>query len=496
VDETSIGYNGYSILRTGADEHGVTLPLYFKAFGEYKNPIFIYSLVPLIKIFDLSVWTIRLGAALFGLGAAIVVGLIVKESLGGKFAWSGGFILAGLTPWLFALSRVSFEVISLPFFIALAWWSWLKAIQSNSVVWFLLSWSAWGISIFTYPTARLITPVLVIVLLVCYFREIGPVRVRCLVGSVPFALCFLLLLFWSFRNPGSLTARFEEISIWKDHPDTVTWVARFFLNYLQYFSPHFLFLSGDANLRHHTGHGGQLFLFAFPALIAGVAYAWQCRDQASERFALLGFLLFPLAASLTDDRPHALRTVNALPFIVLLVACGFKQLWELLRQQRTVLAIFLTLAALETVIFYHDYFYNYADRARAWFNDGLPQALKIALAQESSGIYYSPGAFSDENFLANQPYIQFLFFGKLDPNTYQQRGMAGFNIYPYQNGVNLPKGSILLLKDGVGVFTASGKALILDSPELPPPTSELINQVRIPSHGVADPPAFRIYRVP
>ena len=84
VDESSIGYNAYSILITGADEHGAKLPLFFKAFGEYKNPLFIYTVVPLIRLFGLSLWTVRLVAALYGLGTAVILGLIVKESLGGR----------------------------------------------------------------------------------------------------------------------------------------------------------------------------------------------------------------------------------------------------------------------------------------------------------------------------------------------------------------------------------------------------------------------------
>src|SRR5947209_1614488 len=48
VDEASIGYNAYSILTTGKDEHGVFSPIFFQAFGEYKSPIQIYSTVPLI----------------------------------------------------------------------------------------------------------------------------------------------------------------------------------------------------------------------------------------------------------------------------------------------------------------------------------------------------------------------------------------------------------------------------------------------------------------
>src|SRR4030043_723244 len=66
LDEASIGYNAYSILKTGKDEYGVVWPLFFRAFGEYKNPLFIYALVPLIAINGLSIETIRLGAVVWG----------------------------------------------------------------------------------------------------------------------------------------------------------------------------------------------------------------------------------------------------------------------------------------------------------------------------------------------------------------------------------------------------------------------------------------------
>ena len=46
-DEASIGYNAYSILKTGKDEHGMLLPLYFKAFGEYK--ILFISIQPFLS---------------------------------------------------------------------------------------------------------------------------------------------------------------------------------------------------------------------------------------------------------------------------------------------------------------------------------------------------------------------------------------------------------------------------------------------------------------
>ncbi len=49
VDETSIGYNAWAISSHAVDEHGAHLPLYFTAFGEYKNPVYIYVLSALLR---------------------------------------------------------------------------------------------------------------------------------------------------------------------------------------------------------------------------------------------------------------------------------------------------------------------------------------------------------------------------------------------------------------------------------------------------------------
>ncbi|MBM4260165.1 MAG: hypothetical protein FJ145_01870 [Deltaproteobacteria bacterium] len=502
VDETSIGYNAYSILRTGADEHGVSFPLYFKAFGEYKNPVFIYTLVPLIGVFDLSVWTIRLGAALFGLGTALLLGLIVKEDSNSSLSWMVGFVIAGLTPWLFTLSRVSFEVISFPFFIALAWWCWLRGIKSAAIAWFFVCGLAWGVAIFTYSTARLMAPVIVLALLISYYREIKEQRFRPLIAAVPFGLCLLLLATWMIQHPGALTARFADISIARDSHDSLIWMGRFIGNYLTYLSPQFLFLNGDTNLRHHTGFGGELFLVAFPAVIAGLAHIWQNRSRANVRFVLAGFLLFPLAASLTADSAHSLRTANVIPFVVVMVAWGILYLRALIGAQRVLAALLVLVAALEAGGFFVDYFFSYPERARAWFNAGLPEAIKISLQRDpsQSELHYSMQAFRDENFESTvpdiQPYMQFLFFGKLDPKTYQQKGMAGFRIYPLKPDTNLPSKSVLLVKNGEEVFSASGKGLVLANSDMPPPAAQPVSQIVLDAPRLRNPPAYQIFQVP
>ena len=498
IDETSIGYNAYAILNTGADEHGIRLPIFFKAFGEYKSPVFIYTLVPLIKFFGLSVWTVRLGAALYGLGLSILLGLVVREATGMRYGRTVGFLLGALIPWSFFISRIGFEVVSFPFFLSLALWAWLRAIKARSANWFGLSWFSWGVSLFTYPTARLLVPLLILALLGCYARELRSCIARCLIGSTPFIVCLVLVGVAATSNQDIFTSRFQQISIWQDDANMVDVILQFASNYFSYLSPHFLFTSGDPNLRHHTGMGGELFLTTFPFLLFGLNYALRERSQSFVRFSLLGFFMFPLAASLTRDSDHALRAANAIPFVILLIVWGLIETSQLFRRRSTWVIIGLIMT-LEGVRYYYDYFRDYSDRAVEWFDAGLPQALKILFDQRNARpIFYSLFVSRNEDLDLNSPfvYVQFLFFGKLNPSLYSSSGLAGFDIHPYHNGLSLPSGSLLLLKDKEALRFRSGKILFTKNPDYPTVGSEFLTRIPVPIRGTQNPPAFWIYRVP
>src|ERR1051325_7632446 len=60
IDESSIAYNAHTIAQSGADENGVRWPLYFRAFGDYKNPVYIYLLAGLFRIAGPSILLARL----------------------------------------------------------------------------------------------------------------------------------------------------------------------------------------------------------------------------------------------------------------------------------------------------------------------------------------------------------------------------------------------------------------------------------------------------
>ena len=77
-DEPALGYNAYSILKTGRDEYGKLFPITFKSFGDYKPGLFVYYLIPSIAAFGLKKFDIRFPSALAGVGTIIAIFFLTK----------------------------------------------------------------------------------------------------------------------------------------------------------------------------------------------------------------------------------------------------------------------------------------------------------------------------------------------------------------------------------------------------------------------------------
>src|SRR5580704_1557461 len=66
VDEVSIGYNAYTILTTGKDEYGVLHPLWFRSYGDYKMPVYIYSVAGSMALFGETEFAVRFPSIIAG----------------------------------------------------------------------------------------------------------------------------------------------------------------------------------------------------------------------------------------------------------------------------------------------------------------------------------------------------------------------------------------------------------------------------------------------
>jgi 4-amino-4-deoxy-L-arabinose transferase-like glycosyltransferase len=407
IDESSVGYNAWAVAHTGYDEHGHHLPLYFEAFGEYKNPVYIYALAPFTLLLPLTPYVVRLPAALFGLVVCLMLTLFARIVTGSRPAALLTLLTAGITPWLVQESRIGFEVISMLALLAVMLWCFAHAVQHSSWRWYAGGGAALGLSTFAYSTGRASTVLLLLAILASFgVRTRGRAWLASLAGPLAGVLT---LVIYNGVHSGAITARYNAISINFDSPGIVVLVQRFISNYVDYWDVRFLFTHGDANLRHSTGWGGMLLVTTLPAILLGAVQCLRRWREPLPRFLLLGAVLGPVPAALTaEGTPHSLRAAGTLPFLLALAAYGWCTIAERLLDRRTLAAIAAAAVAAEAASFFYDLYVEYPGRALAWFDTG--QGPAIARAVELAG--------SNQVLLSSNldgPYIQALFYLRPDP---------------------------------------------------------------------------------
>src|SRR3990167_6730277 len=153
-DEASIGYDAYSILKTGKDQCGEIFPLAFKSFGEYKYPFHIYASAVSIYFFGLNEFAVRFPSALFGVINIFLLYLLTWKLFKNQFiALTAAFLLT-ISPWHIQFSRVIWETnFALCFFLA-GLNFFLASRQAKKAYFLIVTFILFGMATFTYNGAK------------------------------------------------------------------------------------------------------------------------------------------------------------------------------------------------------------------------------------------------------------------------------------------------------------------------------------------------------
>ncbi len=343
-DEISHGYNAYSVLRTGRDEWGVTLPTIFRAYGDYKLPVYIYLTAVSELIFGLSAFSVRLPSILAGIITVIFTYLLVKKLFNEKAALLSSFLVA-IEPWSFFLSRGAFEANLALSFIVSGIYLFILGLEKYRYL--PISALLFGLSVWTYNSARIFVPLFLIVLLTLYWKELGKIweksRRPIAFFSILTAL-FLIPMLLQLLSPVG-RARYGKVSIIDEgavvqinekrassiYPSMLsrliynkaTFFSKSFIrNYLFHFSFGFLFTKGGTHYQFSVPGQGLIYTVNILFFLLGLYYLLTNRTR--ESFLLLVWLLLaPIPSSLTREAPHVLRAITMVPVPMVVSALGF-----------------------------------------------------------------------------------------------------------------------------------------------------------------------------
>lgn len=438
-DEASIGYNAYSILKTGKDEWGKFLPIHFKSYGEYKLPIQIYFSIPAISIFGLNEFGVRITPVIYGTLTVLVMFFLGRAIFQSVLVGLISSLLLAISPWHIHLTRASFESSFATFWIVLGIWLLFRGFTDRK--WFIVSMFPFALSVFTYNSARIFTPLFLLVIFLIHQKILMRFKREVILSVVTFAI--LLLPLTPYLLSGERSARYKLVSITDDpgliprinknrgdskfpkpinrliHNKVIYVTYYFGRNYLAHFSPQFLFLQGAPHKQHHVQKIGQLYLFQMPFLLLGIAGLFYLRYKF-KWFLLPWVLLATIPVAVTNDSiPHALRTLIAAPFYQLVSGFGFVLAWRWVNKKtskffKLSMILSLTLIVIFSLKSYlQNYYQIYPNLYSRDWQYGYKQVLQFIDEHKDE---YNEIVFTRHY---GEPHMFTLFYLNYDPAKYQ-----------------------------------------------------------------------------
>lgn len=450
-DEVSIGYNAYSILKTGKDEWGETMPLHFRSYGEYKLPIQIYTSIPGIAIFGLNELGVRITPVAYGTLTVLFLYFLANSLFKNKSISLVSAFLLAISPWHIHLTRASFESSFAVMWIVLGIWLLVKGFEKPK--WWILAVIPFVISIYTYNAARVFVPLFLLAVFVIYRGNILKNLKTFIICGALFVISLIpLMMFWF---SGEATARLKLVSIMDDlgfvlrineargnlhlpqplprliHNKATHFGYVFGRNYIAHFSPGFLFVHGAGHKQHHVQGIGELYMFQAPFLLIGLSYLFKKKNKWRELIMSWLLLAFVPVSITVDSIPHALRTLIAVVPYQIITAYG---VYVLCRNRRLLSIATAILVILSVGVYLQKYYVEYPKLYSRDWQYGYKEAIGYVKDHYDE---YDLIVFSRHY---GEPHMFTLFFMNWDPAKFQNDpNLNRFETYDWVRVLNFDK---------------------------------------------------------
>jgi len=296
---------------------------------------------------------------------------------------------------------------------------------------------------YTYHSARVVTPLLILGLIIFNRKDIiKKTNLRWIVLTIIISVLLSFPLLNSLRS-SETSSRFSGVGIFADqgpywranelrgqhrnpfillpkllHNKISEYIILFFNNYLKHFDGNYLFISGDEIQRNKIPEMGQLYLIEIPFVILGFYFILNKRPK-NWKFIIWWFLIAPVASALTFQSPHAIRSLNMVIPFSLLIGFGLFQAFLFVykyAKHLVYLPIFLVFILYFYNIYYfqHQYYIHYPKTYPAAWEYGFKELVNfVSQNQDKYKKIYVTNKY-------DQPYIIFAFYLKYPPSEFQK----------------------------------------------------------------------------
>lgn len=430
-DELDAGYQAEIYNKNHSDYYGNQSPVHFQSFGDFRTPLYVYSVALAQKIIPDKEFSTRLPSVIFGVISIYLIYLLTNSLIPS--------LLFTISPWAIHYSRIAFEASGMIMVLLAGIYFWKKFTQNSRFSHLLISIFFFALSPYFYSTSKLFLIILAALLGIIWFPKLIKLKLKKIIIALLFGTLILSpLLIDTFKGKSGF--RFSYISIFSEpqlastvdylryadvytthqnqtgvspslsskifHNKYVLILDKFLENYFSAFSTEFLFTKGDQNQRHGFGNYGLLYFLDFFLIIFGIINVLKNRHQDKIGNLFLWILVFaPIPFALTRDSTgaHATRLILMLPSFIFLSYQGILYLKFL---HKLSLPLIASLYILSFATFWHYYNFDYPqDSAMAW-NWGMKEAVLMSNNYQDKPLVFSGSYISFVSFyLFYKPYL-------------------------------------------------------------------------------------------
>jgi hypothetical protein len=468
-DEVAILTDARVIAETGQDMHNLNgFSLIRPSYGDFKLNIYILITSFIVKFLGVSNFSLRFVSFLAGVGNLILIYFFVKKlfinNKNKKLIALFSMLALAISPWSILFSRTGFESHLACFFFNLSFY-FLVSFNKIKIKNIFLSVFFAILATYTYYSVRFIWPFVFFVYFIIrvFILQRKTIKTffvyffKYFFGPLLIYFCSLLIFskdnFYNDFQNIRLSTNSVLNSINRSEINTLrSWSGDNFFsklifnhktifltklaqNYAKNISFDFLFFHGDPNLRHSTGeHGLFLFSMIFPFLLGIIFLAKN--NFKNFIFLLLWWIFSLLPASVPNNVPHALRSLNAIFPLSIFIGYGFFIifLWQKKEAPRLVkifknlaLGAYLFLIIFTFSEFCFFYFGNYRKNSSESWQYGYKQLVE-KIKSEKNDVHKINIIDFDDRF-----YLWYLAFSDIGAEEIQNLKGSNFRFSNIEN---------------------------------------------------------------
>lgn len=333
-----------------------------------REGLFMNIIAFCIKIFGISIFSLKIPAIIFGTLTVFGTYLLAKELFGRRVGLISSFLVA-VSYWPINFNRISFRANMLPFVLVFSFYFLFRGLRTKKFLDFAIGGLFMGIGLHTYISFR-VTPLILIVALIILIIS----RVNFLKNHWKHVLVFALFTIISaspmlytffYAHPEYWTSRTSDISIMNPEINQGsvfnTFLKTFGLSLAKYN------FWGDQNWRHNFPPyplldpiTGIAFLFGFIYMsikffhLLFLRFFRKIRDEKLPIYTVILVWFFSMLIPEfmgVEGNPHALRAIGTIPVVFILSGFAFNYFIGIAERKNVVIKQFTLYLILATLVF-------------------------------------------------------------------------------------------------------------------------------------------------